>query len=167
MWFVRRTILVRVANFCEDERMTDTQQGSAGAARPELVDALVQSAFQVVAELTRVAARHDLSLTQLRLLGILRDRQRVRIGDLGTHLGLGKSTLSGLIDRAERRGLVRRLQDDVDRRATDVALTPDGRRLAGELVADVSGRVSLGLELLSADEREQLRALLSRAAGAR
>ncbi len=40
-----------------------------------LTDALAQSAFVVMGALTRIAAEHDLSLTQLRVFGILRDRE--------------------------------------------------------------------------------------------
>jgi hypothetical protein len=38
----------------------------------ELRDALAQMSFTLMAVLTEVAAEHDLSLTQLRVLGILR-----------------------------------------------------------------------------------------------
>ncbi|MGY1962144.1 MarR family transcriptional regulator [Nocardia gipuzkoensis] len=60
-----------------------------------------------MAVLTRIGSEHDLSLTQLRLLGLLRDR-RPRMTDLAAFLGLDKSTMSGLVERAERRGLVAR-----------------------------------------------------------
>lgn len=63
------------------------------------------------------------SLTQLRLLGVLRDR-RPRMTELAAFLGLDKSTLSGLVDRAERRGLVARDKNPQDRRVVDVFLTP-------------------------------------------
>ncbi|ERK69221.1 hypothetical protein N136_04459, partial [Leifsonia aquatica ATCC 14665] len=78
--------------------MTDTPDDA-------LVDALVQTSFVVTGVLTRVAAERDLSLTQLRMLGVLRDR-RPRMAQLAALLGLDKSTVSGLIERAERRGLV-------------------------------------------------------------
>lgn len=94
-----------------------------------LVDALVQAAFLVMGVLTRVAAEHELSLTQLRVLGVLRDR-RPRMAQLAEHLGLDKSSVSGLIERAERRGLVERLPSAEDARATEVAITGAGRRLA-------------------------------------
>ena len=66
--------------------------------------------FALMAVLTEVAAEHDLSLTQLRVLGILRDREPT-MADLATFTGLERSTISGLIDRAAQRGLV-----DQDRR---------------------------------------------------
>lgn len=94
-----------------------------------LVDGLVQTSFVVMGVLTRVAADHDLSLTQLRMLGILRDR-RPRMAQLAALLGLDKSTVSGLIERAERRGLVRRVPSPDDARAVEVEATPDGLALA-------------------------------------
>lgn len=73
----------------------------------DLRDGLVQTSFTVIAALSRVAADQDLSLTQLRMLGILRDREPA-MAELATYLGLERSTVSGLIDRAVARGLVRR-----------------------------------------------------------
>lgn len=99
------------------------------AEADELVDALVQASFLVMGVLTRVAAEHDLSLTQLRVLGVLRDR-RPRMAQLADHLGLDKSSVSGLIERAERRGLVERVPSADDARATEVAITDAGRSLA-------------------------------------
>ena len=57
------------------------------------------SSFEVIAVLSRAAARHDLSLTQLRMLGVLRDREP-RMAELADFLGLDRSTVSGLVDRA-------------------------------------------------------------------
>ena len=71
----------------------------------DLQDALVQMSFGLMAVLTEVAAEHDLSLTQLRVLGILRDREPT-MAELATFTGLERSTVSGLIDRAAQRGLV-------------------------------------------------------------
>ena len=71
------------------------------------MDSLVQTSFTVVALLSRVAAEHDLSLTQLRVLAILRDRTPT-MTELATHLGLERSSVSGLVDRGVRRGIVRR-----------------------------------------------------------
>ncbi|GAA0434428.1 MarR family winged helix-turn-helix transcriptional regulator [Leifsonia naganoensis] len=102
--------------------MTDTPEDA-------LVDALVQTSFVVTGVLTRVAAERDLSLTQLRMLGVLRDR-RPRMAQLAALLGLDKSTVSGLIERAERRGLVRRVPSADDARAVEVEATADGLALA-------------------------------------
>lgn len=102
----------------------------------DLLDAVVQTAFTVTAILNRVAAKHDLSLTQLRTLGILRDRTP-RIAALADFLGLEKSTMSGLISRAEQRGLLERNPDPDDARATIVGMAEVGIELADEVRNEV------------------------------
>jgi MarR family transcriptional regulator, lower aerobic nicotinate degradation pathway regulator len=113
-----------------------------------LVDALAQLAFAVHTTLGRIAAAQDLSIVQARLLGILRDRQPT-IKELAALLQLDKSSVTGLVDRAEERGLVRRSASAHDRRSVEVIITASGRKLVtqaasafeaeiGALVADLS-----------------------------
>ncbi len=127
---------------------------------PELVELTAQAAFTTIAELSRVAAANDLSLTQLRMLGILRDRQ-VRIGRLVDFLGLEKSTVTGLIDRAEKRGLLRRVRSAADRRVVEVTLSTEGLDLAERLAAEVADRLRPRLAVLTSDEGETMRGLLA------
>lgn len=128
------------------------------------MDSLVLASFTVIALLSRVAAEHDLSLTQLRVLAILRDREPTMAG-LAGYLGLERSSVSGLIDRAVKRGLVRRDASEDDGRAVRVSLTPSGRRLAsagaqqvGELLEPMTGQ-------LSQAERNRLSLLLGKLLG--
>lgn len=124
-----------------------------------LVDALVRNTFEVVGVLTRIGAERDLSLTQLRVLGILRDR-RPRMTELAAFLGLDKSTLSGLIDRAERRGLVARGKNPQDRRVVDVFLTPAGLELAEQMYGEVRRALAPVTNRLDPQDRDQLVQLL-------
>ena len=110
--------------------------GNTDPEADALVDALAQSAFAVIGVVTRVGAAHDLSLTQMRVLGILRDR-RLRMAELAAFLGLEKSTMSGLVERAERRGLLARAKSAGDGRAVDVFMTAEGRELAERAHAEV------------------------------
>ena len=131
-----------------------------------LIDALVRAAFFTTAVLSRVAAEHDLSLTQLRVLAILRDRQG-SMSDLASYLGLDKSTISGLVDRAEKRGLLRRTQNPLDGRGIDVALTAGGIELAERGAATVAQALSPLTKTLSVAEARRLTALLERMLGDR
>lgn len=124
-----------------------------------LVDALVRSTFEVTGVLTRIGAENELSLTQLRVLGILRDR-RPRVTDLAARLGLDKSTLSGLIDRAERRGLLARGKSPDDGRVVEVFLTDAGRELSERLYGEVRAALAPSLERLEPEQRVQLTGLL-------
>ncbi len=128
---------------------------------PEVMDSLVEASFTVIALLSRAAAEHDLSLTQLRVLAILRDR-RPTMAELATHLGLERSSVSGLIDRAVRRGLVRRDTSKEDGRAVRVSLTPDGRRLAGLLTEELGDLITPMTGSLSRADQIRLGILLDK-----
>ena len=97
------------------------------ASRQQLspVDGLAQLSFVVQGMLERRAAEHGLSIIQARLLGVLRDRKPT-MNELARLLGLDKSSVTGLVDRAERRGLVIRVPSTTDRRAVLVSLTDEG-----------------------------------------
>lgn len=126
-----------------------------------LVDALAGTAFAAQRALERSAAAHGTSAAQARLLRVLGDRAPT-LNALAQLLGLDKSSTSGLVDRAQRRGLVRRVPSQLDRRAVRVRLTDRGERLA----AQVSDQFALELEALltplTRADREALAALLSR-----
>jgi DNA-binding MarR family transcriptional regulator len=130
----------------------------------DLRDALVQISFALMAVLTEVAAEHDLSLTQLRVLGILRDREPT-MADLATFTGLERSTVSGLIDRAAQRGLVTKTADLHDGRSVRVTLTESARGLVPEVTAAIGDRMKPLIGELSTSEQKRLTALLTKALG--
>jgi DNA-binding MarR family transcriptional regulator len=128
----------------------------------ELRDALAQMSFTLMAVLTEVAAEHDLSLTQLRVLGILRDREPT-MAELATFTGLERSTISGLIDRAAARGLVRRSADPHDGRSVRVTLTESARELIPEITGTIGDRIGPLTNRLNTVEQKRLVALLTKA----
>jgi DNA-binding MarR family transcriptional regulator len=140
-------------------KSSDPAASSADTGQQELISALVRASFATTAVLSRVAAEYDLSLTQLRVLAILRDR-RVRMSELADYLGLDKSTISGLVDRAEKRGLLQRAPNPADGRATDVFLTGEGRQLADLGEAKIARSLSPMTGKLTKAEALRLAALL-------
>ena len=132
-----------------------------GLDQQELIDALVRASFAAMAVLNRIGAEHDLSLTQLRVLGILRDR-RVKMSELADYLGLDKSTISGLVDRAEKRGLLQRAPNPADGRAVDVFLTAAGTELAGRGAAQIARALSPMTGQLTRAEARRLTTLLEK-----
>jgi MarR family transcriptional regulator, lower aerobic nicotinate degradation pathway regulator len=128
-----------------------------------LVDALVQLSFAVQQILGRVGAEHDLSIIQARLLGILRDRAPT-MATLARHLVLDKSSITGLVDRAERRGLVRRTADPADGRSIRVAITAKGRELVDASAGEVEREIGLLVRDLSGPQRQRLAALAGKIA---
>ena len=90
----------------------------------------------------------------MRLLGVLRDREPT-MNELGRHLGLDKSSITGLVSRAQRRGLVSRTVSDVDRRVVQVSVTDIGRDLVRQVAERFAERISeLVADLADADRQE-------------
>jgi DNA-binding MarR family transcriptional regulator len=125
------------------------------------VDGLAQLAFVVMGLLERRAAEHDLSIPATRLLGVLRDREPT-MNELARLLGLDKSSVTGLVERAERRGLVERAPSPADRRAVLVRLTGEGRTLVSAAAGLFSADVGALLGHLPARDRAALSRLVSR-----
>lgn len=145
--------------------VTSPPAGQAHAAGTGgLVDALAQAAFMTMAVLNKVGADNDLSLTQLRVLAILRDR-RLRMTALADYLGLEKSTMTGLVDRAEKRGLLQRAPNASDGRAVDVFLSPAGAALAERLQARIERALHPMTSKLIPAEQRRLQMLLERMLG--
>jgi DNA-binding MarR family transcriptional regulator len=114
----------------------------------ELVDALVELSFAVHAVLVRASAELDLTVAQLRLLGILRDRTPTMTA-IANHLGIDRSSVTGLIGRAEHRGLVRRDPSELDARVTIVSATPTGLELGRQIGAMVTAELEQWFEGVS------------------
>jgi DNA-binding MarR family transcriptional regulator len=146
-------------------RETASQPAHGRAIRQNgLVDALVQAAFATMAVLNKVGADNDLSLTQLRVLGILRDR-RLRMAALADYLGLEKSTMTGLVDRAEKRGLLQRAPSASDGRAVEVFLSPGGADLAERLYAQAERSLAPMTGGLGPAGQRRLQSLLEQVIG--
>ena len=129
--------------------------------RQDLVDALATMSFTTMAVLSKLAAEHDLSLTQLRVLGILRDR-RLKMSELADYLGLDRSTISGLVERTEKRGLVQRAPNPIDGRGVDVWLTARGAEAAQRGAAALARSLAPMTSALTPVEARRLTDLLVR-----
>jgi DNA-binding MarR family transcriptional regulator len=125
------------------------------------VDGLAQLSFVIHRILERRAAEHDLSIIQTRLLGVLRDRKPA-MNELAKLLELDKSSTTGLVDRAERRGLVARVPSTTDRRTVLVSLTDEGRSLASRASSRFEVEVSTILDRLPPSDRDLLTGLVIR-----
>jgi DNA-binding MarR family transcriptional regulator len=95
-----------------------------------------------------------------RLLCVLAESPR-GMAELAREFGVEKAALTGLVDRAERHGLVERRAVPGDRRAISVALTPEGRRASTRFHADVTAELDQLTASLTAVERASFRIALA------
>lgn len=94
---------------------------------------------------------------QLWALKTLRREGTLTTSALAEALAVQPSTLSILVDRLEKRGLVRRLKTRPDRRFVEIALTPKGRELAARAPEAAQGRLLHGLGRLSTADQAAIR----------
>lgn len=77
--------------------------------------------------------KRGLTMTQLRLMYLLYQRNGLTISELAALMVVRKPTITGLTDRLVKHKLIRRISDGSDRRVVRIGLTNEGRRVLGEI----------------------------------
>ena len=139
--------------------MSEAAQAGDGAG-PDVARGLLQLTTVVQAIYACVSERHDLTPVQARLLCVLLDGPR-GMAELAHCFGVEKAALTGLMDRAERRGLAQRSPVVGDRRALQATLTDAGRRAAAAFHTEVGAELSRLVAPLAPHDREHFRAALA------
>jgi len=100
----------------------------------ELVSAVMATADAFLRESQRLFRPHGLTAAQYNLLNVVAEStEGLSQRALGDRLVVDRSNITGLIDRMETAGWVRRKDHPVDRRSYLVELTPAGRKLWREI----------------------------------
>ena len=108
----------------------------------------------------RISERHELTPVQAKLLCVLLGGPK-GMAELAQCFGVEKAALTGLMDRAEKRGLAERSAVPGDRRALQVTLTDAGRRAATAFHTEVGEALNKLIDGLSPADREQFRATMA------
>lgn len=125
---------------------------------------LVRFFFVHRAHIPTLAADLELSPAQCHVLHLVEPGRAVAMGYLAERLACDASNVTGLVDRLESRGLVRRRPAEGDRRIKVLQLTPAGLRARDALVERMSAAPPI-LDRLSPRERRVLVRLLARLLG--
>jgi DNA-binding MarR family transcriptional regulator len=101
-------------------------------------------------ESKKVEKEYGVSIPQVLCLGFLRDSENFRAGqgDIKNFLNLNASTITGIINRLEAKGLVARMPKSGDKRIVTIALTSKGDRLMGKIPALLQDKLAEKLEKL-------------------
>ncbi len=107
-------------------------------------------------------ARTGLKLTDFQILEVLLHKGPLPINTIAGKVLLTSGSMTAAVNRLERRGLVRRVQDPSDGRCFHVHLTADGRRVIREAFAQHRERLENLVRVLSAAERRDIVRLLKK-----
>ncbi len=122
---------------------------------------LVKFFFTERADLPTLASEFELSPAQCHVLHLIEPDRLIPMGRLAEALACDASNVTGLVDRLESRGLVRRQPSPEDRRVKALELTPAGVRLRSKVLERMA-KPPDSLGRLSADEQRALVKILKR-----
>ncbi len=104
----------------------------------------------------------DITHAQASCLIMLSSGRASTVTDLGRELNTDMGSITRLLSRMEKRGLIERTRRDCDRRVLDLSLTPAGHALAAQLPAVFCKVMARHFRGFTTEEIETLRAMLRR-----
>ncbi len=130
----------------------------------QLVDplfiALTRRLRQIAHELDKhskyLQERYGVTIPQLVALREIHEHGPISFSMLTRLLSLNNSTVTGIVDRLERQGLVRRTRTSQDRRRIDVVATGEGLSFLERTPPPIQESLIRGLEEMSPDEVERI-----------
>ncbi|MCI4354852.1 MAG: MarR family transcriptional regulator [Thermoplasmata archaeon] len=134
----------------------------------ESVDAILDALLYLYTESRRVtkelARRADLTGPQLTVLKLLEGVGDLSLSELSGRIRAQNSTVTGIIDRMEREGLVLRARSTEDRRVVHIRLTDKGATIARDIAVEPMEIFRSALESLSPAETRELLQILTKIA---
>src|SRR5262245_31433990 len=130
------------------------------------LDLILESMTYLYSESRRVtraiAEQYGLTGSQLLVLKMLEPRGQLSLSELSGRIRAKNSTVTGIIDRMERDGLVQRRRSGEDRRVVYIELTAKGKKLAGDAKVDPMRLFRVLLEDLPARDAADLERIMTK-----
>jgi DNA-binding MarR family transcriptional regulator len=126
---------------------------------------LQRATHATLQELTGDLVDLDLSASEINALGNLADGQARTVSELGAAIGIRPTTLTGVLDRLEKRGYLTRGARAGDRRAVLIELTADGRGTAAVIVTAIDAIEQRALAGVPAETIDGFRRVLAALGG--
>jgi DNA-binding MarR family transcriptional regulator len=107
---------------------------------------------------------YGLTVPQLATLQAIGRLQPITASAIAKHVHLGQPTVTGILNRLEKRRLIRRIRGDQDRRSINVSLTPEGEGVLSDAPSLLQHQFQQELSKLKEWERTQILSTLQRIA---
>jgi MarR family transcriptional regulator, organic hydroperoxide resistance regulator len=148
--------------------MTTPSQPSIPTDLKPDVDRILEAIIYLYTESRRItkelARRANLTGPQLTVVKLLETMGDLSLSDLSERIRAQNSTVTGIIDRMVREGLVTRARSTEDRRVVLIQLTEKGQALAQEIKVEPMEIFRSALESLSPQETRDLMKILTKIA---
>ncbi len=134
----------------------------------ECVNYLLTTAqHSVFLKMTEKLSVYDITPVQYAVLYCLWENNGTSPKEIAERLKLENSTISGILERMEKKELIKRSISKEDRRFIQVVLTEKGASLKEDVLATVEQVNTEVLSVFSDEERESLKSYLRTLAGVR
>jgi len=141
---------VNAINFMPTLRAAETKRQDA--ERLADIFTVLQRCF--ILNLSKELSRGNVSFPQYCLLGFLREQKELTMSEIAQRMGHSTAAATGLIDRLENLGHVRRTHGRDDRRKVLVQITTSGSALVAEVREDMITNLLKMMEVLEPDEQK-------------
>lgn len=125
-----------------------------------LTISLLQAREAAMSWFRPIVKRHNLTEQQWRIVRVLAENPSIDFHDLAFRTCILRPSLTGILTRMERDGLVLRLKPVNDQRKLYVSLTPDGRALYSKAQSEVEAAYRQIESAFSEQKMRQLTGLL-------
>lgn len=134
-----------------------TEQSKIHTASPRLnaySSALLQGTAysRLHSYLTRALIQFNLSIPEWKLLGQLYENGRVKLSELANLLSYDPPMVTKLAKMLEKKGLVKRLPDELDERAKVISNTMEGKKLVEKIEPEIKKVMATILKGITTEE---------------
>ncbi|UII55305.1 MarR family transcriptional regulator [Cytobacillus spongiae] len=106
--------------------------------------------------------RYQINNENFMILELLYSKGPHPVQKISETFAIPSGSITYVVDKLEKKGLVKRLPNPEDRRASNVTLTDEGRALFDEIFPQHVATISQNLSFITEDEKEQLIYLLKK-----
>jgi len=132
------------------------------SSKPGIIRLITRVRVELIDALDRDLARFDISAAQLIVLASLANQEAGSAAVLCKSISYDPGAMTRMIDRLQQKGLVRRVPNPEDRRASNLEITAAGRALYPQLLAAKEAVQAQFLRGFSKDDVRMLESLLNR-----
>ncbi|MFA5321806.1 MAG: MarR family transcriptional regulator [Smithella sp.] len=112
--------------------------------------------------LSQQVSKLNLTPVQAMILGFLDKEDQITSGNLGKRTELDSATLTGILDRLETAGFIKRKNNPDDRRSIHIHLTPKGNALSREATRVIASANTEFLQVLTKKQKRDLHDIIKK-----
>jgi DNA-binding MarR family transcriptional regulator len=100
--------------------------------------------------------KYQISAAQLNCILTLFEHGSLPLSQIAKHMMVKSSTVTGVVDRLENKGLAERMRNSPDRRVITIRLTEAGKKLAQNAPPPIQQKIIDGLKKTESTKKEQI-----------